>query len=214
MSTSPTTRAATGTARSARPARPGVAGGPRGRAAARRLLPRRLHPAGADRRHRLSEQAGDLRPADEGERQDHPDHRRRRQASRRPHRHHLGAPYLGLGDDPSPACAHDRAGRRAVGGRIGMDRVPGELLPAGARALAAVPAPVSRRARQAPSTMAAWPSSAITPPSPTEPPSTPSSTPCASPSGSSTPRSRSPGPRRCSPISAATPTVSRSPTAA
>ena len=35
-------------------------------------------------------------------------------------RHHLRPAHLGLGDDPSSACAHDRAGRRPVGGWITM----------------------------------------------------------------------------------------------
>ncbi len=56
MSTSPTTRAATGIAPSARGGRQGVAGRTRGRAVAVALLPRRVHRAGADRRHRPSEQ--------------------------------------------------------------------------------------------------------------------------------------------------------------
>ena len=41
-------------------------GGARGRAAARALLPRRVHAAGRDRRHRLPEQGRDLRPAVQG----------------------------------------------------------------------------------------------------------------------------------------------------
>jgi hypothetical protein len=60
----------------------------------------------------------------------------------------------------------------------------------------------------------AWPSSASIPTSPTAPPLTPSSRRCARLTGWSTPRSRSPGPRRCSPISAATLTGWRSRTAA
>ena len=39
-------------------------------------------------------------------------HRGRSQAPRRPHRHHLRAPHLGLGADAPSARAHDRAGRR------------------------------------------------------------------------------------------------------
>ena len=84
----------------------------RGRPAAGRLLPCRLHAARRDRRHRLPQQGGRLRPAVQGGVGDDADHRRRPQASRRPHRHHRRAPHLGLGDDPSSACPHDRAGRR------------------------------------------------------------------------------------------------------
>src|SRR6266481_5637275 len=36
----------------------------------------------------------------------------RSKASRRPHRHHRRAPHLGLGDDPSSACAYHRTGWR------------------------------------------------------------------------------------------------------
>ena len=51
----------------------------------------------ADRRLRLSEQGGDLRPPVQGLGRDAADDRRRSQASRRPHRHHVGAAHLGLG---------------------------------------------------------------------------------------------------------------------
>ena len=40
--------------------------------------------------------------------------RRRPEASRGQDRNHLGAAHLGLGDDPSSACAHDRSRRRAL----------------------------------------------------------------------------------------------------
>ena len=38
------------------------------------------------------------------------------EAPRSPHRHHVGIAQLGLGNDPSSACAHDRAGRWALHG--------------------------------------------------------------------------------------------------
>ena len=94
-----------------------VAGGARGRAAAGALLPRRVHAAVGDRRHRLPEQGGDLRPAVQGLGRDDAHDRGRSQAPRRPDRHHVGAAHLGLGDDPSSARAHDRAGRRPLAGR-------------------------------------------------------------------------------------------------
>ena len=50
------------------------------------------------------------------------DHRGRSQAPRRPHRHHLGAPHLGLGADPPSPCPHDRAGRRHLPRWQQMDR--------------------------------------------------------------------------------------------
>ena len=92
----------------------GVAGRARGRAAAGRLLPRRVHAAGPDRRHRLPEQGGDLRPPVQGVGRDADHHRRRSEAPRRQDRHHLRAAHLGLGDDPPSARAHDRARRRAI----------------------------------------------------------------------------------------------------
>ena len=65
--------------------------------------------------------------------------RRRSKAPRRACRHHLRAAHLGLGDDASPARAHDRAGRRHLARRQALGVVPARLLPAGARALAPVP---------------------------------------------------------------------------
>ena len=47
------------------------------------------------------------------------------EASRRPHRHHLRAAHLGLGDDPSSACPHDRAGRRHLARRHALGRRAG-----------------------------------------------------------------------------------------
>ena len=116
-----------------------VAGRARGRAVAGAVLPRRVHAAGPDRRHRLPEQGGDLRPPVQGLGRDHDHHRGRSQAPRRPHRHPLRPPYLGIGAHPPPACPHDRAGRRHLARGQALDRLPTQLLPAGARALAPVP---------------------------------------------------------------------------
>ena len=108
-------------------------------------LVRRLHAARSDRRHRLPEQGRDLRSAVQGGGRGHAHHRRRSQAPRRPHRHHRRAPHLGLGDDASSARAHDRAGRRlSLDGERWISS-PARLLPAGARALAPVPAAVPDR---------------------------------------------------------------------
>ena len=52
----------------------------------------------------------------------------RPQASGRSHRHHLGAAHLGLGDDPSSARAHDRAGWWDIARRHALDRLPSKLL--------------------------------------------------------------------------------------
>ena len=55
-------------------------------------------------------------------------------------RHHRRAAHLGLGDDPSSARAHDRAGRRHLTWWRSLDCSAAQLLPAGAGALSAVPA--------------------------------------------------------------------------
>ena len=67
-------------------------------------------------------------------------HRRRSQAPGRQHRRHAGAAHLGLGADAPSARARHRARRRAGARRQALDRLPARVLPAGARALAAVPA--------------------------------------------------------------------------
>ena len=59
------------------PARPALARGAPGRSAAGRVLPRGLHAAGADRRHRLPEQGRGLRAAVRRRRRDAADDRRR-----------------------------------------------------------------------------------------------------------------------------------------
>ena len=82
------------------------------------------------------------------------------EAPRRPHRHHLRAAHLGLGADPPSACAHDRAGRRHLARRPALGLLPAGLLPAGARALAPVPAAVPGEARRRSTRPAACSSSA------------------------------------------------------
>src|ERR1700741_3949919 len=67
-----------------------VAGGARSRALAGAVLPCGVHTAGGDRRHRLSEQGGDLRPAVQSLGRNHAHDRCRSQASRRSHRLHIG----------------------------------------------------------------------------------------------------------------------------
>jgi hypothetical protein len=70
---------------------------------------------------------------------DHDRHRGRSQASRSPHRHHLGTSHLGLGDDAPSPCAHDRAGRRHLARRQAMGLMQVELFPARAGSLAPDP---------------------------------------------------------------------------
>src|SRR5436309_6116063 len=72
-------------------------------------------------------------------RRDRADDCGRSQAPRRPHRHHRGAPHLGLDDDPPSARAHDRARRRHLARRLTVGVVPAPLLAACARILQAVP---------------------------------------------------------------------------
>src|SRR5450759_3110419 len=106
-------------------------GGAQGRAAARPLLPRRVHVAGADRGHRLPEQGRHLRSLVQGFVADNADDCGRSQAPRRQDRLHVGAPHLGLRDDASPARAHDRTGWRDIARRHTLDRLPSQLPLAG-----------------------------------------------------------------------------------
>src|SRR5262245_24558025 len=100
---SPTTPAATGIVPSARRGGEAVASRARGRAAARWLLPCRLHGARADRRYRLPEQTGDLRSAHEGRGRDDAHDRSRSQACGCPHRHHCSAGHLRLRPHAEPS---------------------------------------------------------------------------------------------------------------
>src|SRR6516165_9423423 len=79
-----------------------VAGRARSRALAGAVLPCGVHTAGGDRRHRLSKQGGDLRPAVQSLGRDHAHDRCRSQASRRSHRLHIGAAHMGFGADDVP----------------------------------------------------------------------------------------------------------------
>ena len=72
-------------------------------------------------------------------------HRRRSQAPGRAHRRDARAAHLGLGADAPPARARHRARRRAGARRQALDRLPAGVLPAGAGALAAVPAALPGR---------------------------------------------------------------------
>ena len=191
----------------------GLACRARGRSAAGRLFPRRLHAADRDRPDRLPEQGGGLRPAVPCGGRDTAHHRRRSQAPRRPHRRHGRAPYLGLGNDPPPACSHDRAGRRDIARRHALDIVPARLSVAGAGALAPVPAALPGRARRRPRGGPAGVLRRNRRPAPIAEPSPPTLRRCGGRTGSSMPSRPSPGPRRCLPISPVTPTASPSQTA-
>ena len=127
----------------------GMAGGARGRAAAGAVLSRGFHAAGSDRRHRLSEQGRHLRPAVQGIVRDHAHNRRRSQASRRSHRHLVRPAHLGLGTDPPPACAHDRARRRLLARWQELDLMPTTLLPVSGSVVSLVSRLVAGQARAA-----------------------------------------------------------------
>ena len=59
----------------------------------------------------------------------HADDRCRSEAFGCQDRYHLGPAQLGFGHDPSPACPHDRAGRRHLARRQALGGVPAQLLP-------------------------------------------------------------------------------------
>ena len=99
-------------------------------------------------RHRLLQQGRDLRLVVRGRRRDAAHHRRRPQASGRADRRDPGAAHLGLGADASSPRAWHRSRRRSVLRRRALGRLQAGLLPAGARALAAVPPPLPRRTGQ------------------------------------------------------------------
>src|SRR5262245_53221976 len=69
------------------------------------------------------------------------------EASGRQDCHHLGAAHLGLGHDPPPARAHDRARRWSLPGWAALDRRQAQLLPARSGALQAVPPPDAAETR-------------------------------------------------------------------
>src|SRR5208282_1805181 len=103
---------------------------PRGGAPAGSLLSRRLHPTGRNRRRRVPEQGGRLRPPVQNRRGGADHHRRRPEASRRAHRPDRRTAHLGLGADPPSARPRHRSRRRPVAGRFSLDRLPARLLPA------------------------------------------------------------------------------------
>ena len=119
--------------------RAGVAGRARGGTAAGAVFPRGVHAAGSDRRHRLSQQGGDLRSPVQGIVRDHAHHCSRSQASRCSHRHLVRPAHLGLGTDPPPACAHDCARRRLRARRQELGLMPAALLAGSRSAVSLVP---------------------------------------------------------------------------
>ena len=98
----------------------------------------------------IPQQGGDLRHPVQGRRRDPDHHRPGPQAPRRPDRPYRRAAHLGLGADPSPAPALHRAGWRPFSRWRPLDLLPAGLLPARARAVAAVPTLVPGQARGGP----------------------------------------------------------------
>ena len=150
-----------------------------GRPAAGGLLPRGVHLARADQRHRLLQQGSDLWPAVRDRRRDAAHDRRRSEAPGRADRRDAGAAHLGLGADAPSACARHRSRRRPLRRRRALGRLQAGLLPAGAGAVAAVPAPLPRRTRCGSSWRPSCSSSASTPRWPTRAPSPTGSRRCA-----------------------------------
>ncbi len=184
-----------------------------GGVAARSLLPRRLHAAGAGRRHRVPEQGGGLRHPVPRRRRDAARHRGRPAPPRRRDRRRRRAAQLGPGDAAPSACPLHRAGRRPLARPDALGRLPARVLPVGQGARPAVPAALPRTSRRSLRRAAGCASSAISRRSPSPAPSPPTARRCAGSTGWSTPSRPSAAPSRCWPISAATPIASPSPTA-
>jgi integrase/recombinase XerD len=210
---SPTTPAATGTARSARARGQALARRAPGRSAAGGVLPRGVHAARADRRHRVPEQGRCLRPAVR---------RGGRDAARiAADPKHLGASIgatLVLHTWGSALTHHPHVHGIVPGGGLAPDGktlggLPAGVLPAGARALAAVPAALPRELRGCTTRPASCSSSASTRRWPMPRPSRRGWRRCASASGWSMPSGRSPDRRPCWPTCRATRTAWPSPTA-
>lgn len=169
--------------------------------------------SGRDRPDCLPEQGGGLRPAVPHGSRD-ADHRRHRsQAPRCPHRRHRRAPQLGLGDDPPPARSHDRAGRRDIARRHALAALPARLPVSGSGAVPPVPPALSsrtcRRTCGRPAGVlwrSQWPARSD---GLRRPPRAATEEELVRLRQAALRR----GPRRCSPISPATPTVSPSRTA-
>ena len=117
---------------------------------------------------------------------------------------------MGIGDNSSSTCAHDRTRRRHLAGWTAVDLLPGELPVVRQSSLTPVPASVPRDAGQGTRGRAAgllWPAM---PNWRSRTRSRTSSDRSARPNGSSMPNGHSVDPTRCSATSHATPTASPS----
>ncbi len=148
ISLSPTTPAATATVPRARDRRGGLGRRALRRTAARALLPRRLHPAGAGRSDGVPEQGDHLRDPVPRRRGDAARRRGRPAPSRRRHRRRRGAALLGPGDAAPPARPLHRARRWPLARWNALDRLSAGLLPVGEGPGQAVPAAVPRAPRR------------------------------------------------------------------
>src|SRR5450755_1003976 len=124
--------------------RPALARSTPGRSVARAVLPRRVHLAGALKRHRLHQQGTPLWTVVRYRRRDPAHDRRRSEALGCPDRNHSGAAYLGLGADSSSARARHRTRRRPRAGHRTVGALQTGVLPLGAGPVASVPASLPR----------------------------------------------------------------------
>src|SRR5271156_4126403 len=120
-----------------------VVGGSPIRTPGHALLPRRLHRAARDRRHRPSQQGTGLRHPVPRRRRNLAHDRRRSQAPRRRDRLLRRPPHLGADAAPSSAPPLRRHRRRSLWRRQPLDRLPVHLLSARPRAGSPPPPPRS-----------------------------------------------------------------------
>ncbi len=105
-----------------------LVGSPSGRPASGGVLPRGLYPAGADQRHRLHQQGGDLSPVVRGGRRNARHHRGGSETFGRADRGDAGPAHLGVGADASSPRARDRPRRGSVPGRRTLGPLLGLLV--------------------------------------------------------------------------------------
>ena len=196
---SPTTRAATATAPSARP--PPRREWMEAREAellARRIFSCRLHAPGGARSDRLAEPAGGLRPSVPGRRRDLAADRRRSRSTSGPRSASWPSSTPGARTSqhhPHVHCVVPGGG--LVARRLALGRLPAGVLPAGPRPQPRLPGQVPRAAPQPPSIGESSPSTGSSPRWRTRASSNAGSPPAPRPSGSCTPSRPSAGRSRC-----------------
>ena len=115
-----------------------------GRTSAGPLFPRRVHPAGADRGHRVPEQGPHLRDPVRGLGRSDDDARRKPAPARRTDRRPRRPPYLGADAHPSSARPLHRPGRGPLARQDALGRRAAELLPRRQAARKALSPPLPR----------------------------------------------------------------------